>query len=92
MEYSPIVTLLLCAPLSVFGAVTSVPIMRPVPVFSHIHHAVYLAPFYSHPDATRNCFWYITGPVILSIIGFLIANSTMNVPIAVTHIRITSVR
>ena len=56
MGYSPPVTLLLCVPPWVFGAVTSVFIMRSVPLFSCIFHAVYLTPFTVTPMRRETVF------------------------------------
>ncbi|KAL4071150.1 major facilitator superfamily domain-containing protein [Scleroderma yunnanense] len=33
-----------------------------------------------HSDATRDLFWHIAVPVVINIIGFLVAISTMNIP------------
>ena len=78
MGYSPTVTLLLCVPPWVVGAVTSVFIMRSA--LAYMSSLCDLSDLvYRHSDATRDRFWHIVGPVTLSIIGFLLAIFTMNV-------------
>lgn len=37
--------------------------------------------FYRRSDATGNRFWYIIGPLLMGIIGFALAISTMNTAI-----------
>ena len=78
MGYSATVTLLLCAPPWLVDTITSVFIMRcalvqmrPLCNWSDL--------LYRHSDATRDRFWHTAGPVTISIIGFLIATSTMDI-------------
>ncbi|KAG9317520.1 hypothetical protein JVU11DRAFT_1726 [Chiua virens] len=62
MGYSPIITLLLCAPPWLTGTATSFLVTR-------------------HSDITGDRFWHIAGPMMIGIIGFTIAISTMNTTI-----------
>ena len=79
MGYSPSTTLLLCAPPQIMIVISSyyvsrcvlrLPLPRSITLFSH-----------SHSDMTRDRFWHITGSISISVIGFIMAASTMNIAI-----------
>ena len=90
MGYGATVTLLLCAPPWLVDAITSMLIMRCA--------LVQMRPLcswpdllYRHSDATRDRFWHIAGLVTVSIIGFLIAISTMDISLRYLSLWATSV-
>ena len=78
MGYGATVTLLLCAPPWLVDAITSMFIMRCALVQKR-SLCNWSDLLFRHSDATRDRFWHMAGPVAISIIGLLIAISTMDI-------------
>ena len=77
MGFNPTVTLLLCAPPFVFAAIVTYAVSRCASRFLSEHFGIDLN-WTRHSDITGERFYHVAIPMLIGIVGFIIAICTMN--------------